>query len=118
MQPAAEYYGYGESAGWDMHQGKMKQEPQQDAGYQHTGYGELSHVHQLSQVVPPYQESPVVEDGEFLCWGFVKDACFGVVILCWGGRGSRLMNILGSGVLVFGNFSCAETCIVLRTSVY
>lgn len=58
MQP--DYYGYNvipENA-WDMD--KLKE--QSVGSYQ--GYGEMNHVHQLSQVVPPYQESPVIEDGE------------------------------------------------------
>ncbi|XP_015190575.1 PREDICTED: homeobox protein Nkx-2.5-like [Polistes dominula] len=33
-------------------------------GYSH--YSELNHVHQLSQVVPPYQEAPVTEDGNIV----------------------------------------------------
>jgi len=31
--------------------------------YQH--YSDLNHVHQLSQVVPPYQETSITEDGKY-----------------------------------------------------
>lgn len=57
----SDYYGYNvmPENSWDME--KLKE--QSVGGYQ--GYGEMNHVHQLSQVVPPYQESPVIEDGEF-----------------------------------------------------
>ncbi|XP_001600859.1 homeobox protein Nkx-2.5-like [Nasonia vitripennis] len=60
MQP--DYYGYNvmPENGWDMD--KLKE--QSVGSYQ--GYGEMNHVHQLSQVVPPYQESPVIEDGNLV----------------------------------------------------
>ncbi|XP_011501653.1 PREDICTED: homeobox protein Nkx-2.5 [Ceratosolen solmsi marchali] len=57
MQP--DYYGYNviQESTWDLD--KLKE--QSVNNYQ--GYGEMNHVHQLSQVVPPYQENSVVEDG-------------------------------------------------------
>jgi hypothetical protein len=59
-QIQADYYGYNmmPENTWDMD--KLKE--QSVNNYQ--GYGEMSHVHQLSQVGPPYQENTVVEDGK------------------------------------------------------
>lgn len=44
---------------WEMD--KFKEHP--IPGYQH--YSDLNHVHQLSQVVPPYQETSITEDGTY-----------------------------------------------------
>ncbi|XP_015585568.1 homeobox protein Nkx-2.5-like [Cephus cinctus] len=54
-----DYYAYNiiPESNWEVE--KYKEQPV--PGYQN--YTEMSHVHQLSQVVPPYQETSVAEDG-------------------------------------------------------
>lgn len=56
-----EYYGYNviPDNNWDVE----KYKEQTMTGYHN--YGDLSHVHQLSQVVPPYQENSIVEEGYY-----------------------------------------------------
>ena len=54
-----DYYSYNMIADGNWNIDKFKEQPV--SSYQ--GYPEMNHVHQLSQVVPPYHESPVVEDG-------------------------------------------------------
>lgn len=51
---------------WEMDKFKEQSMP----GYQH--YSDLNHVHQLSQVVPPYQETSITEDGECACYFVAK----------------------------------------------
>jgi len=55
-----DYYSYNvvPENGWEME--KFKEQPM--PSYQH--YSDLNHVHQLSQVVPPYQETSITEDGK------------------------------------------------------
>ena len=56
-----DYYGYNigiQENNWDVE----KYKEQSAAGYQN--YAELSHVHQLSQVIPPYQENSILEEGK------------------------------------------------------
>ena len=65
QQQQTDYYGYAgmmTDNGWDME--KLKEQAQQSVNAYQQGYGELNPVHQLSQVVPPYQDSQQVEDGE------------------------------------------------------
>lgn len=56
-----EYYSYNivPENNWEMD--KFKDQPM--PSYQH--YSDLNHVHQLSQVVPPYQETSITEDGKY-----------------------------------------------------
>jgi hypothetical protein len=55
-----DYYSYNVAPenSWEME--KFKEQPM--SSYQH--YSDLNHVHQLSQVVPPYQETSITEDGK------------------------------------------------------
>ncbi|XP_014213404.1 homeobox protein Nkx-2.3-like [Copidosoma floridanum] len=67
--PHADYYGYGmiPENSWDL-QDKLKEQSGAGVGC-YQGYGPMSHVQQLSQVAPPYQEnnpSAVVEDGNLV----------------------------------------------------
>ncbi|XP_011877976.1 PREDICTED: homeobox protein Nkx-2.5-like [Vollenhovia emeryi] len=58
-----EYYSYSNvvlDSNWEMD--KFKDQPM--SSYQH--YSDLNHVHQLSQVVPPYQETSITEDGNIV----------------------------------------------------
>ncbi|CAL7946313.1 unnamed protein product [Xylocopa violacea] len=54
-----EYYGYNIVAdnNWDVDKFKEQSMP----AYSH--YPDLGHVHQMNQITPPYQQSPVTEDG-------------------------------------------------------
>lgn len=56
-----EYYSYNvvPENNWEMDKFK----DQSMSSYQH--YSDLNHVHQLSQVVPPYQETSITEDGKY-----------------------------------------------------
>lgn len=57
-----EYYSYNNVVpenSWEID--KFKDQPVPN--YQH--YSDLNHVHQLSQVVPPYQETSITEDGKY-----------------------------------------------------
>ncbi|KAK2576837.1 hypothetical protein KPH14_005470 [Odynerus spinipes] len=57
-----DYYAYNIAPdnNWDTEKFKEQAMP----GYSH--YSDLNHVHQLSHVVPPYQEAPVTEDGNIV----------------------------------------------------
>ncbi|KAL0120839.1 hypothetical protein PUN28_008487 [Cardiocondyla obscurior] len=57
-----DYYSYNvvPENNWEMD--KFKEQPM--SSYQH--YSDLNHVHQLSQVVPPYQETSITEDGNIV----------------------------------------------------
>ncbi|RLU25244.1 hypothetical protein DMN91_003337 [Ooceraea biroi] len=57
-----DYYSYNvvPENSWEME--KFKEQPM--PSYQH--YSDLSHVHQLSQVIPPYQETSITEDGNIV----------------------------------------------------
>ncbi|XP_011636696.1 homeobox protein Nkx-2.5-like [Pogonomyrmex barbatus] len=57
-----DYYSYNvvPENNWEMD--KFKDQPM--PSYQH--YPDLNHVHQLSQVVPPYQETSITEDGNIV----------------------------------------------------
>lgn len=56
-----DYYSYNvvPENNWEMDKFKEQSMP----SYQH--YSDLNHVHQLSQVVPPYQETSITEDGKY-----------------------------------------------------
>lgn len=56
-----DYYSYNivPENNWEMDKFKEQSMP----NYQH--YSDLNHVHQLSQVVPPYQETSITEDGNY-----------------------------------------------------
>jgi len=56
---------------WEME--KFKEQPM--PSYQH--YSDLNHVHQLSQVVPPYQETSITEDGKhpFATMNVIPSSC-------------------------------------------
>ncbi|EFN71991.1 Homeobox protein Nkx-2.6 [Camponotus floridanus] len=57
-----DYYSYNivPENNWEMDKFKEQSMP----NYQH--YSDLNHVHQLSQVVPPYQETSITEDGNIV----------------------------------------------------
>ncbi|KAM0736282.1 Homeobox protein Nkx-2.6 [Formica fusca] len=57
-----DYYSYNvvPENNWEMDKFKEQSMP----SYQH--YSDLNHVHQLSQVVPPYQETSITEDGNIV----------------------------------------------------
>ena len=57
-----DYYSYNMIGEGNWNVEKYKE--QAVSSYQ--SYSEMNHVHQLSQVVPPYHESPVVEDGTLI----------------------------------------------------
>lgn len=58
-----EYYAYNiiPENNWDVE--KYKEQQGAISGYQNY-HSEMNHVHQLSQVMPPYQENTIVEDGK------------------------------------------------------
>lgn len=55
-----DYYSYNAASENNWETEKFKE--QSMSNYQH--YTDLNHVYQLSQVVPPYQETSVTEEGE------------------------------------------------------
>lgn len=63
-----DYYSYNivPENNWEMDKFKDQSMP----NYQH--YSDLNHVHQLSQVVPPYQETSIIEDGKYYFLYFIK----------------------------------------------